>query len=168
MTFQKRHLCAHDKLKGSSNNFFSHGHMSLELARISSQNNYLSKKHCPYFRYTSFELLWKVCQVPISTWLRKRISDRVSDQSAGRMVTQTFSSNSVLTFSKKTFNIGLYLINNLQFKKPAVSKFGDMGKSLPYALPHVILSAECYFWWYSKICQIWKPQISGTHTPSPK
>lgn len=86
-------------------------------------------------------LLWKNSHVLIFIQLRKGVSNSISVQDVGKMVTQIFSSNSVLTSSKK-YLILVSLIYNIQLKR---NELGDMGKipslyfTLHYSLSGLLL-----------------------------
>lgn len=50
VTFKRHHLHVHDKLQWSSHNLFSHGHMSLWLAGVSSTKQSFARKMWPIFQ----------------------------------------------------------------------------------------------------------------------
>lgn len=101
---------------------------------------------------------------PVSNWFRKGISS-----SASLLKLQAVQvKHSVLIFQfihsvlERNIQYWSLFTWNFQFEEYEMSKCGDMGKSLPYALRYVLLPVQCYFWWYSKICQIWRVIFSAT------
>lgn len=173
MTFKKLHLCTHDKLKGSSNNFFQPQLCHSSLLGSHQQNNNSSEKYCSYLSiycsYISIPVLTEDVIVeglsgPVSNWFRKGISSSASLLKLRAVQVK----HSVLIFQfihsvlERNIQYWSLFTWNFQFEEYEMSKCGDMGKSLPYALRYVLLPVQCYFWWYSKICQIWRVIFSAT------
>lgn len=129
--------------------------MSLKLARVSSTK---SEKQYSFYIHWFWQslLLQKACQILIPTWLKIRDKQWISIQIISSSV-QTFS----LVFRKIYIFVSIsFVIFSLKTMKSQSLVIWE--KSL-HSLPFILLSIQCYFWQYSKVCQILDnlPQITA-------